>query len=1252
VSFTHLHLHTGYSFLDGAIRMEELCQTVANRGMDSVAVTDHGHLHGMLDFYQSAQKTGIKPIMGSEVYILPEGCSATERKREDLYHMVLLAENQTGWMNLKKVVSRGYTEGFYYKPRIDWKMLEEHSEGIIATTACLGGPLSRIYNGWEGTRKSREGRSPRKNPDKAREVAKNLASIFGKDNFFLELQDNGETPQYPYNEFLLELGEDLGLNCVGTADAHYVDPEHAEAHRYLMCIQRRQTVEDFAGHAAAELYIKTSEQIRSGWFKDHQFAIDNAAEIGARCNVSLRTGDIFLPPFPCAEGRDETAELEVSVRAGMQRRFDEMLRSGSGIPDRDAYEERLQRELGIINQMGFPGYFLIVQDFINWAKDHNIRVGPGRGSGAGSLVAWALRITDLDPLPYDLLFERFLNPERVSMPDFDVDFCQERRGEVIEYVTEKYGKERVGQIATFARLGGKSVIKDVASTMAIPFSEVNELTRSIPAFHEGLPVSLTPKFKGDGIELRDGRLVGDKESVAAGRKSWGLFEVSDKLVQMRDSNPRFRKTFEIASQLEGLYRQAGTHAGGVVIGEDPLTAYSPVFGGGEGVATQFNMEGVEQVGLVKFDFLGLKNLDIISYAEDLINEAITAANAAGPTERTELIASFPHLVGCDAGEELPALDIDLLPLDNSAVYKLISAGDTNGIFQLESDGMKKMLVDLKPDCFEDIIAAVALYRPGPMDQIPDYIARKHGRLAIEYPHPSMEELLKPTYGHMVYQEQVMQSAQIIGGYTLGGADILRRAMGKKKRDEMDRQRGIFCAGAKDLHGMKKADALRIFAVMEKFAGYGFNKSHAAAYAKISYQTAYLKRFHPLAFYCAQVTVHRANTETVTKYLREASEGGLSVLPPCVNASDYGFRPEGKDSIRFGLSAIKGLGDAVLDRMFETRKEKPFSGLVDLVDRCGPRKVPKKSMTLLADAGALDFVGVPRRRVTASLELTYNRAGRSARDREAGQFSFFDTGAMSTEAEVGDAGVLDDEVGEWPDRLRLQRERDVLGFYLSGHPTKLYQRAFHRLQMCPCGDLATRWDSNRGWGANRRTTAAVGGLVVGKDIKNIATYSGAAKDETVIPRRAFLVVEDTSGQVEVRMEPEVFTRYEALVALDEPLVFQGHLMARRSGGGDEAQEDQLQVGLNATGVRRAFEVFEEQRVPLTLHTDLHRHSPKTIAELRGLLSRFPGALPPEFRIREGKQSLHLLAAASLSVQCTLEVLDGVEEILGRGGIEIG
>ena len=765
--FVHLHLHTLYSLLDGAIRMKDLIKTVTEKKMSAVAVTDHGNMFGAVDFYKKAKEAGIKPILGCEAYVAgPRG--RKDRTERISNHLVLLAENQEGWRNLRYLVSMGYTEGHYYHPRIDKELLRKHSKGIIALTACLGGEVP--------------GLARRGDMDGARKAALEYKEIFEPGHFFLEIQCNGLPEQEKVNAELKQLSRDLDIPLAATADAHYVKREDAKAHELLMCIAQGKLYDDpkRMRHETEELYIKSPEEM-AAHFTDVPEAVENTVRIGEMCNVELQLGKVFLPNFQVPDGHDNDSYLAHLARTGLDRRFKEVEKKYP--VDRDAYRQRLEMEISVIQKMGFSGYFLIVQDFINWAKEHGIPVGPGRGSGAGSIVAWALRITDLDPIPYALLFERFLNPERVSMPDFDVDFCQNRRGEVIDYVTRKYGEENVGQIITFGQLSAKSAIKDVGRVLGLSFGECNELTKNIPNLVDGHPPTIEKAI-----------------------------ELDPKLQERIDSDPRIAEVFRIAKALQGLNRQAGMHAAGVVIADKPLWEYVPLYqpAGEKFLVTQFAKDEVEQAGLVKFDFLGLKTLTVIRDAIDMIN------------------ANHP---------DQPRLVEEMIPLDDPETYAMIARGDTQGVFQLESSGFTELLKKLKPDRFEDIVAAVALYRPGPLQSgmVDDFIERKHGRQKVTYPHPALEPILKPTYGVIVYQEQVMQISQVLGGYSLGRADLLRRAMGKKKPEVMAKERVGFMEGAEKT-GVDPRLAGEIFDLMEKFAAYGFNKCVVGATEVIDART--------------------------------------------------------------------------------------------------------------------------------------------------------------------------------------------------------------------------------------------------------------------------------------------------------------------------------------------------------------------------------------------------------------------------------
>src|SRR5437588_1553370 len=919
--FTHLHLHTLYSLLDGAIRLPDLMKSCAETGMKSVAVTDHGNMFGVVNFYQEAKKHGIKPIIGFEAYVAGEKGTGDKSQRVG-NHLVLLAQNEIGYRNLRYLSTKAFTEGFYYDPRVDKPLLTAHSEGLFALTACMAGAVPKAIR--------------RGNMDDARKEVRDLKAIFG-DRLYLEVQSNALKEQLPVNHGICQLAREEGLKLVATADSHYVKRSDAKAHEVLMAIASGRTFDDpkRLRHETEELYIKSPEEMYgaleavTGVGAEWKEAVHNTSQIAKLCNVEIPLGKMQLPKFQPPEGETLDSFIQRRAREGLDRRFIELSKTGRPI-DADVYRERLERELQVILKMGFSGYFLIVQDFINWAKSNGIPVGPGRGSGAGSLVAYSLRITDIDPLPYNLLFERFLNPERVSMPDFDVDFCQDRRGEVINYVTEKYGKENVAQIITYGALSAKSAIKDVARVMGVPFAEVNELTRNIPNLIEGHPATIEKAL-----------------------------EVEPKLTQIQEQKPVFKTIIEYARALEGLTRSTGMHAAGVVIGEKPLWEYVPLCRGQNGeLVTQFAKDEVELAGLIKFDFLGLTTLTVISNAVKLINRG------KKPEEQ---------------------LDIALLPLDDRKTYRLISSGDTAGIFQMESSGFTEMVKKLKPSVFEDIIAAGALYRPGPLDSgmVDIFINRKHGRERVTYPHPKLESILRDTYGVIVYQEQVMQIAQVLGGYSLGRADLLRRAMGKKKADLMAQERSGFVEGCAK-NGVDLKLATELFDTMEQFAAYSFNKSHSAAYGLLTYQTAWLKAHHPREFMAALLTSEKDNTDKVVAHIAGARGDGMTVLPPDLNESALAFgvgpdpKKPGKQCIRFGLGAIKGVGENSIDAILAARK-KPFAGLFDFCARIDTHKVTKKTLEALVAAGAFDFTGKARKALFESIEAALQQGINAQKD---------------------------------------------------------------------------------------------------------------------------------------------------------------------------------------------------------------------------------------------------------------------------------
>lgn len=1080
--FTHLHLHTQYSFLDGAIRIKDLVSRINELGMKQVAVTDHGNMFGALDFYKQAKAASIKPILGIEAYVT--GTADYREKVRENFHLILLAENKVGYQNLRKLTSESFINGKYFFPRIDKKLLYKHREGLIATTACLGGEVGK--------------KCANNDVDGARTAIRDFKSIFGKDHFFLEVQPNGIETQERVNGMLAQLAKDEDLKIVATNDCHYVTRDQHDAQNILMAIRQQKAWNDptLHKHETDAFYIRSHDEMYDLLKDSYPDGFANACEIGQRCNVELELGKIYLPQFPYPkEYKDEEDYLRHLSQQGLLRRAKEL----PYIIDMDRYQARLSSELDIIIRMGFAGYFLIVADFINWAKTNEIKVGPGRGSGAGSLVAYVLRITDIDPIPYNLLFERFLNPERVSMPDFDVDFMQEGRGAVIQYVADRYGRERVGQIATYAALNPKSAVKDVARTLGIPFSEINELTKPMPL-------------------LIDGKKPDLKQAL----------EYAPMLKQKAKTEPLYKRVLDNAAILEGLFRQAGMHAGGVVIGEKDLTEYVPVFSGVNGeLITQFDKDKVEDAGLVKFDFLGLKTLDVIAHAEKLVNRRIDDENKLRPEQIKEKLKAHPHAQ--ENADKIPWLVIEQLAPDRKEVFELISSGDTLGIFQIESGGFSDMCRRLKPDCFEDIIAAGALYRPGPMQSgmVDDFIDRKHGKKKVVYPHPLLEPVLKPTYGTIVYQEQVLQAAQVLAGFTLGAADILRRAMGKKKFDEMEKQRAIFIAGAEQ-NGVKKEAAALVFDTIEKFAGYGFNKSHSAAYALITYQTAYLKRFYPVEFMAALLTTSSDSTNDVVKYIREARAQGIEVLPPDINISEKHFTVDydhdAKKSmvgkIRFGLSAVKGLGDAALETILNTRAEMgPVKSIYQFCQRVSS-KINKKVLEALIKSGAMDSFLRPRRQLMLVIDKAMSEAQLHHKDQSRGQTNMFDLFASQKSLAIQEVYP---EVAEFSPKEKLQFEKEAVGFYLSGHPLDPYLKVAKSLGAISTAELSQ---------ARHLDEVLVLGVVC--ELKERPLKSGKG-------RWAVVTLEDSFGQTEVLCFSKAYEDAENLLKTKEPLIITGRVL---------------------------------------------------------------------------------------------------------------
>ena len=1136
--FTHLHLHTQYSLLDGAIRVKDLFPKVTALGMDTVAVTDHGNMFGAIDLYTEAKQAGVKLIFGCETYVA--ATDRHDRTNRRNYHLILLAQNDIGYKNLSFLNSKGYLEGFYYNPRIDKQILRDHSEGLIGMSACLGGEIAQTLE--------------KNGVAAAEETAKEYASIFAPGDFYLELMPTPMPEQETLNGELVRMGKKLGIPLVATNDCHYVNRADAVAHDVLMSIQTGKSLKDEKRlkHIVDSYYMKSPSEMDAA-FKDVPEAVENTAAIAARCNVKLKLDQTFLPTYKVPEGETLDTYITVLIEKGLERRFKEF--SGRGVAfDPDQYRERCRTELAVIQKMGFSGYFLIVWDFINWAKEHGIPVGPGRGSGAGSAVAWALRITDIDPLEFKLLFERFLNPERVSMPDFDVDFCMNRRGEVINYVQDKYGKDQVGQIATFHQLKARGVIRDIARVMEIPFAEADKLAKLVPE-----PV------QGKSPPVRE------------------AIEQTPELKQLYNDSPLHRELLDLAASLEGLNRNAGMHAAGVVIAERPLWEYVPCFRGqNDEIVTQFAMKEVEKAGLVKFDFLGLKTLTVIHTATKLINQKRPADDP---------------------------FDIDTIPKDDADVYKMIARGDTTGVFQLESSGFREILKKLKPDCLEDIVAAVALYRPGPLEggMVDDFIDRKHGRKKVEYPHPWLEKVLGDTYGVIVYQEQVMQIAQVLGGYSLGGADLLRRAMGKKKPEEMAKQKQIFLEGARTLEvDAKIAD--QVFELMAFFAGYGFNRSHSAAYGWITYQTGYLKAHYPHEFMAGLMSCDADNVDNIVKFIAEARAMGLVVERPDINESLQDFTVTVPSTpvagatgapaalgdaaaaqslaakvIRFGLGAVKGVGATAVEAILEARAaDGVFTSVYELCRRVDTQRCNRRVLEQLIKAGALDGLpgGHHRAQQLAALDAAIERGASDQRDRRSGQTSLFGLFAAQEPAKPAlgtpSMGEVFPDLEIWGPKQLLAFEKEALGFYVSGHPLDRYRGDLQRYANATTSDFAA---GKRGVGE-----AAIGGIV--SQYREMITKKG--------DKMARFMLEDAEGTFEVIAFPKTFEKVRHVLVSDEPILCTG---AVKNEGNAEAAE--WKMLLESAAPLSELRQQKTSRVDIHLNADQLTHD--QIDELKTILA---------------------------------------------------
>lgn len=1056
MGFVHLHLHTQFSLLDGANKIRHLMPQIRAYGMPAVAMTDHGNMFGAVEFYRTAVQYGIKPIIGCEMYVAPKSrfdrtilSGAEDDEHGGNFHLILLAMNREGYKNLCRLVTAGFTEGFYRKPRVDKELLRTFNQGIIALSGCLSGELARAMLA---------GRDAL-----AREVAAEYAAIYDG-RFYIEVQANHLPEQERLNPALIALAKDLSLPVVATNDCHYLKAEDAEAHEVLLCIQSGKVWSDEKRwrFGTNQLYVKSPQEMAAE-FAHCPEAIANTLEIASRCNVELSFGTFHFPVFVLPEGESLEERLEQSARAGLETRLAQIRASGRQLDavQEQTYRDRLEFELKVIADMGFAGYFLIVADFIGYAKAQGIPVGPGRGSAAGSLVAYALRITDVDPIRYQLLFERFLNPGRKSMPDIDVDFCFERRDEVIRYIKEKYGADKVAQIITFGTLKGKQAIKDVGRVLEFSYGETDRIAKLYPAPKQG---------KDYPLEV--------------------ALEMEPRLREVRERGERERKLFDYALKLEGLLRHASKHAAGLVISPSPLVEHLPLFVDKEGnVLTQYAGPDVDAIGLIKFDFLGLKTLTLLNDVVQRIRK----------------------------GRGI-AVDLGTLPLDDRATYQTLSRGDTVGVFQMEGSGIRRLITQLKPSCFEDIIAVIALFRPGPLDSgaAEQFIRRKHGKEPITYLHPLLEPVLKETYGVTIYQEQVMQIAQVLAGYTLEEADNLRRAMGKKKKEVMQEERARFLRGAAK-NRISERLAGEIFDQMETFAAYGFNKSHAASYAVISYQTAYLKTHYPQEFMAALMSLEMGDTNKTYKNIAECRLQGIPVLPPDVHESDEGFTVS-SGTIRFGLGAVKGVGSKAIEVIQTARQAGRFTDLYDFCRRVRGSQVNKRVIESLIKCGALDSLNASRAQLMAGLEEAMRWAEQQGNGgMQSSQLGLFSIGAGGVDA---DHPPLP-EVVEWSDAEKLRYERETLGFFITGHPLDKYASRLFGVVSLSTDDLKNRAPQER---------VRLAGVIHSLKLKNNKKGD----------RYATFTLEDREGIVEVIVWPEAYRKHEAAIHSDAPVCLSGTL----------------------------------------------------------------------------------------------------------------
>ena len=1142
--FTHLHLHTEYSMLDGANKIKVLAKKIKEQGMTSVAMTDHGNMFGTIDFYNTMRAEGIKPIIGMEAYVHNQE-ELDDKSVRQRFHLCLYAKNDVGYKNLMYLSSQAYIKGFYYYPRINWELLKNNSEGLVCSSACLQGEIN-----WHLNLSERNLKFGAKGYDEAKKVALRYKEVFG-DDFYLELMRHGIGDQHRIDKQIIQISQETGIKIVATNDTHYTNQPDADAHEAFMCIAMNKLYDDpnRMRHSVHEFYVKSPEQM-AALFADIPEAIEATQEIADKCNVEIKLGNPTPPNFKFARERAKESEIvlplpdvEYSLENDIVLFVEESKR---GLEERlkivpkekhMEYRDRLKVEMDIINNMKFPGYMLIVWDFVDAAKKMGIPVGPGRGSAAGSLVAYSLGITDIDPMPYGLLFERFLNPERISMPDIDMDFCQARRQEILDYVVEKYGRVNVAQIITFGKLLAKGVIRDVARVLDMPYSKADAMAKLIP---DEL-----------GIDLK------------------GSYEKEPKIKELLESDPQAKRTWEYALALEGLNRNAGTHAAGVVISNEPLWEKTPLFKptGLDTLATQYSGKYVEDVDLIKFDFLGLKTLTVIEEALQLVERRY--------------------------GKRINFVEENI---EDPEVYQYISKGDTLGLFQIESSGMQDLAKKLKPNGFEDVIAMLALYRPGPMESgmLDDFVERKHGRQKITYAFPELEEILKPTYGVIVYQEQVMQIVQTIGGFSLGGADLVRRAMGKKIKEEMDKLQGEFADGAVK-KGFDRQKAFDLFDLIVKFAGYGFNKSHSAAYAMITFYTSYLKYYYPTEFMAAILTLEKNNTDKVVKYVDEVKKMGMKLLPPDINKSGLVFEARNIDDeevVMFGMGAIKGAGDIAINTMLEARGDEEFKDFSDFVSRIDSSKVNKRVIESLIKAGAFDSFGYSRKAMLSQLEEIIDAAKKSADAKKQAVNSLW-----GDDAEMSIVKLELQNMEEFEPMEILEMEKESLGFYVSGHPLDKYREQLDGINYTLSSEIDDLADGSQA-------------MFIGK-IENITEKISKKGNKFGIAS-----IMDLHGNIELMLFENRMKELEEDFDLTKPIAFK----VKISKDGDFTRMNILKIS-NIKDAKKAKvkvekevkHVPEPEQPALILAVNLMPDS-KIVEELMCLVERHPGKRPLELHIK--------------------------------------